>query len=97
MRDDTEQLQGAILFIFMCLSTSSWCILHALQQDTSVTGEPPTHVFPMQAVRKWLIRIYALVMGVLVRIWEFLLRVCSSAERPLHFIKLQLRVPEGAV
>lgn len=36
-------------------------------------------------------------MGVLVRIWEFSLRVCSSAERPLHFIKLQLRVPEGAV
>ena len=34
-------------------------------------------------------------MGMLLRAWEFLLRVCSSAERPLHFIKLQLRVPEG--
>ena len=43
----------------------------------------------------WLIRIYRLVMGVVLVVWEFLLRVCSSAERPLHFLKVQLRVPAG--
>ena len=53
-------------------------------------------VLLLQAVRRWLIHIYRLAMGVLLRAWEVLLRVCSSAERPLHFIKLQLRVPEGA-
>ncbi len=50
-----------------------------------------------QAVRMWLIRIYRLVMGVVLVVWEFLLRVCSSAERPLHFIKVQLRVPAGLI
>ncbi len=49
----------------------------------------------LQAVRKWLIRIYRLVMAVVLRLWEFLLRVCSSAERPLHFLKVQLQVPAG--
>ena len=34
-------------------------------------------------------------MGVVLVGWEFLLRVCSSAERPLHFLRVQLRVPEG--
>ena len=50
-----------------------------------------------QAVRMWLIRISRLVMGVVLVVWEFLLRVCSSAERPLHFIKVQLRVPAGLI
>ena len=49
----------------------------------------------LQAVRKWLISIYRLVMAVVLRLWEFLLRVCSSAERPLHFLKVQLQVPAG--
>lgn len=49
----------------------------------------------LQAVRKWLIRIYRTAMGVVLHVWEFLLRVCSSTERPLHFIKIQLHVPEG--
>lgn len=35
-------------------------------------------------------------MGLLLRVWEFLCRVCSSAERPLHFIKVQFTVPESA-
>ena len=42
----------------------------------------------------WLIRIYRVVMGVVLVVWEFLLRVCSSAERPMHFLKVQLQVPE---
>ncbi len=45
----------------------------------------------------WLIRIYRVVMGVVLVVWEFLLRVCSSAERPMHFLKVQLQVPEGTV
>ena len=54
-----------------------------------------TGVLLLQAVRRLLIHIYRLAMGMLLRVWEFLLHVCSSAERPLHFIKLHLRVPEG--
>ena len=69
---------------------------HSLKQQLWVSPESGISVISLlQAVRRWLIHIYRLAMGMLLRAWEFLLRVCSSAERPLHFIKLQLRVPEG--
>ena len=69
---------------------------HSLEQQLWVSPESGISVISLlQAVRRWLIHIYRLAMGMLLRAWEFLLRVCSSADRPLHFIKLQLRVPEG--
>lgn len=49
----------------------------------------------LQVIRKWLLRLWHAVFGSVLHVWEFLRRICSSAERPLHFVKVQLGVPSG--
>lgn len=49
----------------------------------------------MQVVRQWLLRIWHAAVGIVLHMWEFLRRVCSSAERPLHFLKVQLSIQPG--
>ena len=48
-----------------------------------------------QVFRKWLLRLWHAMVGAMLHAWEFLRRICSSAERPLHFVKVQLGVPSG--
>lgn len=50
----------------------------------------------VQVIRKWLLRLWHALFGTVLHAWEFLRRICSSAERPLHFLKVQLSVPPGA-
>jgi len=50
----------------------------------------------VQVIRKWLLRLWHALFGTLLHAWEFLRRICSSAERPLHFLKVQLSVLPGA-
>lgn len=48
-----------------------------------------------QVIRKWLLRLWHAAVGAVLHVWEFLRRICSSSERPLHFVKVQLGVPSG--
>ncbi len=41
-------------------------------------------------------RAWRAVTGGLTGTWYFLRRTCSTAERPLHFIKVAMHVQEGA-
>lgn len=49
----------------------------------------------VQVIRKWLLRLWHAAVGAVLHVWEFLRRICSSAERPLHFLKVQISVQPG--
>ena len=52
--------------------------------------------WPAQVIRQWLLRGWRAALGAWLRMWEFLRRICSAAERPLHFVKVQLAAGPGA-
>ncbi|KAK9858804.1 hypothetical protein WJX84_000839, partial [Apatococcus fuscideae] len=48
-----------------------------------------------QASPAWIQKIADAAIGFFVNCWEFLKRTCSQAERPLHFVKLDLMLTSG--
>ncbi|CAL8464921.1 g4456 [Coccomyxa elongata] len=60
-----------------------------------VQGEPHLSDATGLVIRKWLLRLWHAVVGAVLHVLEFLRRICSSAERPLHFVKVQLGIPSG--
>ena len=49
----------------------------------------------VQVIRQWLSRAWRAALRVALHVWEFQLRICSAAERPLHFVKLQIAAGPG--
>jgi hypothetical protein len=46
-------------------------------------------------IKQGLLRAWRAALGLVLALWEFLRRVCSSAERPLHFAKARVAASPG--
>jgi len=55
-----------------------------------------SHNLTVQALSGAVRRVWRVATATLTATWYFLRRLCSTAERPLHFIKITLPVNKGA-